>query len=43
MKRILETEGIEHTCPMCNTEITMDDIIMVGESGVAALKRAPVK
>ena len=38
MKKLLEGKGLESTCPMCNVEITMDDIKLVGEGGVAALK-----
>ncbi len=26
---------------MCNVDITLDDIVFVGENGVAGLKRAP--
>jgi hypothetical protein len=28
---------------MCNVAITIDDIVFVGENGVANLKRAPTK
>jgi hypothetical protein len=38
MKKLLEGKGLESTCPMCNADITMEDIKMVGESGVASLK-----
>jgi NAD-dependent SIR2 family protein deacetylase len=43
IKKMIGTEGIDQTCPMCNVEITMDDIVYTGEAGVAALKRAPAK
>lgn len=38
---MLNTEGIEKTCPMCNIEATIESYTFVGESGVAILKRAP--
>jgi uncharacterized OB-fold protein len=38
MKKLLECKGLESTCPMCNAEITMEDVKMVGENGVASLK-----
>ena len=40
MKKMLNTEGIDKTCPMCNTEVTIDDFNFLGESGVNLLKRA---
>ncbi len=40
MKKMLNTEGIEKTCPMCNTEVKIDDYTFLGESGVSILKRA---
>lgn len=39
MKKMLNTEGIEKTCPMCNTDVTIDDYVFVGEKGVPLLKR----
>ena len=41
MKKMLESPEIEKTCPMCNVEIELGDIIFVGENGVSGLKRAP--
>lgn len=44
MKKMLNTEGIEKTCPMCNTEVTIDDYNFLGENGVSVIKRiAPPK
>ena len=44
MKKMLECADIEKTCPMCNADITVDDIAYVGEAGVAGIKRvAPPK
>lgn len=40
MKKMLNTEGIEKTCPMCNTEVKIDDYTFLGENGVSVLKRA---
>lgn len=40
MKKMLNTEGIEKTCPMCNVQVTIDDYTFVGEAGVSILKRA---
>jgi len=41
MKKMLENPEIEKTCPMCNQDVTLADIVFVGEAGVAGLKRAP--
>ena len=38
---MLNTEGIDKTCPMCNIEITLDDFNFLGEAGVGLIKRAP--
>ena len=40
MKKMLNTEGIEKTCPMCNVDVTIDDFTFLGENGVNILKRA---
>jgi hypothetical protein len=39
----LNTADIEKTCPMCNKDITMDDIEFLGEKGVIGLKKVFVK
>lgn len=41
MKKMLENPEIEKTCPMCNEEITLNDVIFLGENGVQGMKRAP--
>lgn len=38
MKKLIECKNLESTCPMCNAEITINDVKLVGESGVQALK-----
>lgn len=43
MKKSLECADIEKNCPMCGVDISLDDIVFVGEAGVQGLKRAPVK
>ena len=43
LKRMLNTADVEKTCPMCNKDITMDDIEFLGEKGVPSLKKVFVK
>lgn len=40
MKKMLNTDGIEKTCPMCNCDVTINDFTFLGEKGVSTLKRA---
>ena len=40
---MLANDDIEKTCPMCATDVSLDDYQFVGEAGVAGLKRAPPK
>jgi hypothetical protein len=40
MKKMLNAEGIEKTCPMCNHDVTINDYTFLGENGVSILKRA---
>lgn len=40
---MLNAPDIEKTCPMCNVDITMDDIEFLGEKGVPGLKKVFVK
>ena len=40
MKKMLNTDGLERTCPMCNANVTIDDYTFLGEKGVSSLKRA---
>ncbi len=35
---MIESKDVEKTCPMCNAEITINEIKFVGESGVTGLK-----
>ena len=41
MKKMLDHPEIEKTCPMCNENITLNDIQFLGENGVSGMKRAP--
>jgi len=41
MKKMLDCADIEKTCPMCGQDISIDDVVFVGENGVQGLKRAP--
>lgn len=41
MKKILQADEVEKTCPMCAVEITINDIKFMGEAGLAALKNSP--
>lgn len=41
MKKTLSNPDIEKTCPMCEAPVTLEDILFVGENGVAGLKKAP--
>ena len=41
MKKMLDHAEIEKTCPMCNENITVQDIQFLGEGGVSGMKRAP--
>lgn len=41
MKKVLQGEDVEKTCPMCAAEIGFNDIKFVGEAGVASLKNVP--
>jgi NAD-dependent SIR2 family protein deacetylase len=41
MKKALSSPEVEKLCPMCEVQITLDDIVFVGENGVAGLKKAP--
>lgn len=44
MRKMLNTEGIEKTCPMCNHPVSIDDYEFLGEAGVNQIKRvAPPK
>jgi hypothetical protein len=44
MKKMLNTEGIEKTCPMCDHDVTINDYTYLGENSVSILKRvAPLK
>ena len=43
IKLMLDCADVEKTCPMCNTDVTLDDYQFVGEAGVSGLKRAPPK
>ena len=40
MKKMLNTDGIEKTCPMCNIDVSINDYAFLGEKGVHSLKRA---
>ena len=40
MKKMLNTDGIEKTCPMCNIDVSINDYTFLGEKGVQSLKRA---
>lgn len=41
MKKALGSPDVEKTCPMCEIKISLDDIIFLGENGVAGLKKPP--
>ena len=41
MKKMIQHPEIEKTCPMCNEDITLNDIQFLGEAGVSGMKRAP--
>ncbi len=43
MKRMLNTQDIEKTCPMCNADVTLDDYEFLGDKGVPGLKKVFVK
>ena len=43
IKRMLVAPDIERTCPMCNVDITLEDVEYLGEKGVPGLKKVFVK
>ena len=40
MKKILQGDEVDKTCPMCGVEIGINDIKFVGEAGVSSLKNS---
>lgn len=40
---MLNTPDMEKSCPMCNVDISLDDMEFLGDKGVAALKKVFVK
>lgn len=41
MKKALSMAEGDKICPMCEAQISLDDIVFVGENGVSGLKKAP--